>query len=162
VYHVGHGDLEPVGEVARFTPYSVVLSDDRELDPDLVIMATGYLPRFEFLAAELLGADADGKPHLHLHAFPRQYPTLFVVGLVQPDGGLFPIVHWQSVVIATWLRLREADARRAATFWTSVAGAADRPLTQAKVADSTRHWFEVNHVQYLRALQHMLDELGTA
>jgi hypothetical protein len=159
VYHIGHGDLEPVGDVARFTRNSVVLRDDREIEPDLVIMATGYLPRFEFLAPELLAADANGRPHLHLHAFPRQYPTLFVTGLPQPDGGIFPIMHWQSVAFARWLRLRETDPQRAATFWTSIAGASDQRFTQAKVADSTRHWFEVNHVVYLRALQHVLDEL---
>jgi hypothetical protein len=162
VYYVGHGDLEPVGDVARFTRNSVVLRDDREIDPDLVILATGYLPRFEFLAPELLAADAEGRPHLHLHAFPRQHPTLFVTCLVQPDGGILPIAHWQSVAFAKWLRLRETDPQRAATFWTSIAGAPDQRFTQAKVADSTRHWFEVNHVLYLRALQRVLDELEVA
>jgi len=162
VYHVGHGDLQPVGEVARFERYSVVLRDDREIEPDLVIMATGYLPRFEFLTPDLVAADGDGRPHLHLHAFSRQHPTLFVAGLVQPDGGILPMAHWQSVVFARWLRLRATDPARAATFWTSVAGASDQRFTQAKVADSTRHWFEINHVVYLRALQHVLDELEAA
>ena len=162
VYHVGHGDLQPVGEVARFERYSVVLRDDREIEPDLVIMATGYLPRFEFLTPDLVAADGDGRPHLHLHAFSRQHPTLFVAGLVQPDGGILPMAHWQSVVFARWLRLRATDPARAATFWTSVAGGSDQRFTQAKVADSTRHWFEINHVVYLRALQHVLDELEAA
>ncbi len=160
VYHIGHGDLEPVRDVARFTPYSVILDDDRQIDPDLVILATGYLPRFEFLAPDLLSTDPDGRPHLHLHAFARQHPTLFLAGLVQPDGGLLPIAHWQAVVVAQWLRLRDSDPQRAATFWTGIAGARDQRYTQARVADSTRHWFEVNHVVYLRALQHLLDELA--
>ena len=87
---------------------------------------------------------------------------MFVTGLPQPDGGILPIAHWQSVAFARWLRLREADPQRAATFWTSIAGAPDQRFTHAKVADSTRHWFEVNHVVYLRALQHVLDELEVA
>ncbi len=162
VYYVGHGGIEPVPDVARFERNTVVLTDGRIVEPDLVIMATGYLPRFEFLAPELLGSDSDGRPRLHLHAFPRGYPTLFVAGLVQPDAGIFPIVHWQSVVIAKWLRLRGADPRRAASFWSGLAGGSEQRWTQAKVADSTRHWFEVSHIVYLAALQKALTELETA
>jgi cation diffusion facilitator CzcD-associated flavoprotein CzcO len=162
VYHVGHGDIEPVPDVARFTRTSVVLANDEEIEPDLVIMATGYLPRFEFLSPDLVDADGDGRPRLHLHTFSRKHPTLFVTGLVQPDSGLFPIAHWQAVVIAKWLRLRDADPQRAATFWTSIAAAPDRRWTQAHTADSTRHWFETDHVLYLKALQRVLDELESA
>ena len=159
VYHIGHGDIEPVPDVARFDRGSVVLTDDREIEPDQVIMATGYLPRFEFLAPDLVNADTNGRPRLHLHAFSRRHPTLFLVGLAQPDSGLFPIAHWQSVAIAKWLRLRGNDPARAATFWTSIASTSDQRWTQAKTADSTRHWFELDHTLYLKALQRVLDEL---
>ena len=64
------------------------LRDGSRIDPDLVITATGYLPRFEFLEPDLLDIDADGRPDLHLHAFARRHPTLAVVGLVQPDSGV--------------------------------------------------------------------------
>ena len=162
LYHVGHGDIEPVPEIAHFTRNAVVLTDEREIEPDVVIMATGYLPRFEFLSPQLLDADTDGRPRLHLHTFVRSYPTLFLAGLIQGDAGLLPIAHWQSVAIAKWLRLRDADAARAATFWTGIASAPDRPWTQARTTDSTRHWFEVDHTLYLRALQRVLDELESA
>jgi hypothetical protein len=126
------------------------------------VLATGYLPRFEFLSPQLLDADSDGRPRLHLYAFSRRYPTLFLTGLVQGDSGLLPIAHWQAVVIAKWLRLRDADPQRAATFWTSIAGTADRRWTQAKTTDSTRHWFELDHTLYLKALQRVLSELEAA
>jgi cation diffusion facilitator CzcD-associated flavoprotein CzcO len=162
LYHVGHGDIEPVPDVKHFTATSVVLANDEEIEPDLVIMATGYLPRFEFLSPQLLDADRDGRPRLHLYAFARQYPTLFLAGLVQGDGGLLPIAHWQSVVIAKWLRLRDADPQRAATFWTRIADAPDQRWTQAHTADSPRHWFELDHTLYLKALQRVLDDLELA
>jgi hypothetical protein len=94
-----------------------------------------------------------------MHAFARRYPTLAVAGMVQPDSGVFPIVHWQTVAIARWLRLREADPQRAADLWKKVAASPNRRWTGAKVKASTRHWFEINHVLYLRGLQHLLSEL---
>jgi hypothetical protein len=47
-------------------------------------------------------------------------------------------------------------------FWRQAAVAADQQFTGARLKDSTRHWFEINHVDYLRALQHTLDQLAPA
>jgi thioredoxin reductase len=162
VYYVGHGAITPLPDVARFNRHSVELTDGQTIEPDLVVLATGYLPRFEFLAPEVLDADADGRPRLYLHAFPRRHPTLAIAGLLQPDSGMFTLVHWQTVAIARWLRLREAAPDRAAAFWSRVSAEADRRWTKAKVKDSTRHWFEISHTLYLRALQDALDELEPA
>ncbi|HEX6499274.1 MAG TPA: NAD(P)-binding domain-containing protein [Micromonosporaceae bacterium] len=159
VYYVGHGRITPVPDVERFERSKVVFTDGRDADADLVVLATGYLPRFEFLAPDVLAADPSGRPRLHLHVFTRRYPTLAVTGLVQPDSGVFAICHWQAVAIADWLRLRAADPQRAARFWAKVAAAGDQRWTAAKVKDSTRHWFEVSHTVYLRALQDALTEL---
>ncbi len=161
VYYVGHGDITPVPEVERFDRHAVVLTDGREIDPELVVLATGYLPRFDFLAPELLGTDGDGRPRLPLHAFSRTYPTLFVAGLLQPDSGLFTLVHWQTVVMARWLRLRESDPRRAAAFW-ATAFAPGQKLTAGRVMDTSRHWFEVSHVVYLQALQKLITGVEAA
>ncbi len=158
-YFIGHGGISPVGEVARFERDGVELVGGERIDPDLVIFATGYLPRFEFLGADVLDGDRDGRPRLFMHTFPRRYPTLAVTGLVQPDSGVFPIMHWQTVAIARWLRLREADPTRAAAFWRGVSTSPDRSWSQAHVKDSTRHWFEISHTVYLRGLQGVLDEL---
>src|SRR6185437_12057860 len=69
VYHVGHGAITPVPDVARFESHSVELADGRRIDPELVVFATGYLPRFEFLEAKILGDDEGvGRPRLWLNA----------------------------------------------------------------------------------------------
>ena len=161
IFYIGHGGIVPVPDVARFNRASVELTNGETIEPDLVVLATGYLPRFEFLAPDLLGIDEQGRPHLHLHAFAPQHPTLFVAGLVQSDSGVFPIAHWQTVAMARWLRLRESAPDRAASLWSTVV-TGPRTLTSAKVKESTRHWFEIDHVVYLRALQKTLDALESS
>jgi cation diffusion facilitator CzcD-associated flavoprotein CzcO len=160
IYHIGHGRIAPVPEIARFHRTEVELVDGRRIEPELVIFATGYLPSFEFLDPGLLDTDPAGRPTLYLNAFPRRQPTLAVAGLLQPDSGLFPLVHWQCVAIARRLRQRAAAPERAAAFDARVAAEAGRRWHRAKVKESTRHWFEVAHFDYLRALQRTLDELG--
>lgn len=158
VYYLGHGRITPVPDVARFRGGAVELADGATLEPDLVVLATGYLPRFEFLDPELLGIDEAGRPHLWLHAFSR-HPTLAVAGLLQPDAGVLGLVHWQTVAIARWLRLRATDPERAARFWSWLGRHGGKRWHDTRTTDSTRHWFEVSHHRYRRALQRTLDEL---
>jgi hypothetical protein len=162
VYYLGHGRITPVADVARFDGGSVELSDGRRIEPDLVVTATGYLPRFEFLAPELLDSDDEGRPDLHLHAFARRHPTLAVVGLVQADAGLFPVAHWQSVAVARWLRLRATDPARAAVVQRRESTRPLKSWTRRKVVPTSRHWFEVSHTHYLRALDDLLKHLEPA
>jgi hypothetical protein len=56
----------------------------------------------------------------------------------------------------------DAAPERAAAIWARRQGEANPRFTQARVADSSRHWFEIDHVVYLRALQRSLDELEAA
>ncbi|RKR87265.1 flavin-binding monooxygenase-like protein [Micromonospora pisi] len=162
VYYVGHGGISPVPDVARFRGNTVELTDGRTIDPELVVLATGYLPKFEFLDPSLLGGDPAGRPSLYLNAFPRRHPTLAVAGLLQADSGIFPLVHWQTVAIARRLRLQEAAPDRAAAFSARVDAGAGGRWSSAKVKESTRHWFEISHSDYLRELQTVLDDLETA
>ncbi len=159
VYYLGHGSITPLPDVARFTRDTVEFVDGRVVEPELVILATGYLPRFEFLAPDLLNVDTEGRPRLFLHAISPAQPTLAVAGLLQPDSGVFSLMHWQTVLVATWLRLRESAPERAAAFWRRHHRQVSRRFNRAKVKQSTRHWFEVSHIEYLRALDRTLREL---
>ncbi len=162
VYYLGHGSITPVPDVARFNRDSVEFVDGRVVEPDLVVLATGYLPRFEFLAPELLNVDSEGRPRLYLHAFSPAHPTLAVAGLLQPDSGVFSLMHWQAVTMATWLRLRDNAPDKATAYWRKHHHQFGVSYNRAKLKQSTRHWFEVSHVEYLRALQKALTEMETA
>jgi hypothetical protein len=103
--------------------------------------------------------DAEGRPRLYLHTFSPSHPTLAIAGLLQPDSGLFSLVHWQSVMVARWLQLRESAPERANAFWHRRSSDLSNRFNQAKVKQSTRHWFEVSHVDYLRAVDKTLREM---
>lgn len=159
VYYLGHGRVTSVPDVVRFHPDSVELADGRQVDPELVVFATGYLPRFEFLDSKILGDDGmTGRPLLWLNAFVPNHPTLAVAGLVQPDSGIFPLSHWQSVLFARLLRLRETRPSKAAAFAATVTARAGERYA-GPVKQSSRHWFEVGHADYLRVLQRALHDL---
>ena len=161
-HYLRHDLITPVAGVVRLDGPRVELADGATVEPDLVVAATGYQPRFEFLAPELLDVDASGRPDLHLHAFARRHPTLAVIGLLESDSGLFPLAHWQSVAVARWLRLRRTDPVRALAVQQKESVRPVKTWARLGMVPSPRHWFEVGHVTYLRAVEELLTELEPA
>ena len=162
LHYLGHGRIIPKPDIAKFTPDRVVFTDGSAVNPELVVFATGYQPRFEFIDSIHLNTDVEGRPRLHLHVFTPKHQRLFVAGLIQPDSGLFPLVHWQTVAIAEWLRLLTDAPEKAREYWPQVSIGAERSWSQAKTVDSPRHWFEVGHRKYLKALERTINQLAAA
>lgn len=160
VYHLGHGSITPKPDVERFDGDRVVFTDGSAEQVDLVVYATGYLVRFDFLDREHLNW-RDGRPHLYQQIFTPRHASLAVAGLVQTDSGQFAVAHWQAVAIAELLRSRPEAAR-------DFLARADRRLDDrrwtggTRYANSTRHWFEVAHQHYLHGLERTITELRTA
>lgn len=164
VYYVGHGDITPVDDIARFEPDGVVFTDGRRADVDLVVFCTGYLATFPFLpdAERHLGWQGD-HPALGLQVFTPHHRTLFVSGLIQPDSWQWTIAHWQGMLIARFLRCSTERPAAADAFFRRVAADTARRFSAgAQYKDSSRHYYEIAHQDYLAALQAALDELDGA
>ena len=163
VYYVGHGDITPKPDVDHFDAAGVVFEDGSRADVDLVIFATGYLAVFPFLADPAALDNADGRPRLGLQMASPEYRNVWVSGLIQPDSGQWTIAHWQGRAIASFLALLERDPQRAEQAHRNVLSERDRVYSGgAEYKDSTRHYYEIAHQDYLQALQQFLDTTSPA
>ena len=167
-YYVGQGDITPVPDVGRFDGDTVTLVDGTEIAPDLVIFATGYLAEFPFLDPGVLSLQ-DGRPHLALNVVPASTDTLVVAGLYQPDSGVFTIGHWQGVLASELLDVATTDPRATDVVRRDVIdplmhATSASPLLSGGVqfAASTRHFYEVGHQDYLRALDRTIGDVRAA
>ena len=153
VYYVGHGDIKPKPDIQRFDGASVHFDDGTSAEVDTVVFCTGYLAKFPFLDDSLLNLDGD-HPVLARQIFTPASPTLLVSGLIQPDSGQWTIAHWQAMVIATYAALRAADHTAAQHFYDDVIAETGVRFTGgADYKDSTRHYYEIAHQEYLQALE---------
>ena len=159
LYHVGHGAITPRPDIDRFAGEEVVFTDGSRVAADLVVFATGYRIRFPFLPEGLLPGGE--RPRLLRNVLHPERPDLAVIGLIQPDSGQFALVHWQSVLLASFLTLDERDPAAARAYLRAAARHLD-DRSQAGIAliDSTRHHVEVEHADYARALERDLGDLA--
>jgi hypothetical protein len=75
---------------------------------------------------------------------------------------VLPLAHWQSVAVARWLRLRLDDPERATAVQQKESARPVRAWARRQVVPTRRHWFEVDHVAYLRAVESLLREMEPA
>ena len=152
LYHVGHGAITPKPDIDHLDGDEVVFTDGSRVAADLVLFATGYLIRFPFLPEGLI--PGGGRPRLYRNIFHPDRDDLFVVGLIQPDSGQFCLVHWQAVLVAAYLELRRRDPAAAAAYLGAARDHLDeRSQGGIDLIDSTRHYVEVEHADYVRALE---------
>ncbi|HYN75039.1 MAG TPA: NAD(P)-binding domain-containing protein [Candidatus Limnocylindria bacterium] len=160
VYYVGQGDISPRPDIARFEGRTAVFADDTRAEVDLVLLCTGYLVDFGFLDAHAHLNWRDTHPHLFQHIFTPAHDTLAVSGLIQPDSGQWCLAHWQAVTIATFARARRDRPEAAAAFFARVGEHADARFTGGTTyKESSRHYYEVQHQDYLASLEHTINEL---
>ena len=83
------GRVEIVGAVEGFDGDRVLLAGGEAIDPDAVIVATGWQRALEPLVGHLGVLAGHGRPTVHGAETPPQAPGLYFTGFVNPVSGMF-------------------------------------------------------------------------
>ncbi len=156
LYHVAHGDIIPKPNVRELCGDEVLFDDGSRAALDLIIYATGFRIRFPFIDEQHLNWQRNG-PRLFMHCFHPSYDNLFIVGMLQPDSGLFWLMDMQAQVIARFLQAQTLDPLAAAEFRRLKAGSQPNITGGVKHVSSGRHFLEIAHFDYKRALLKLRD-----
>ena len=111
------GRVEPVAGLVSFDGDDVVLSDGSRLDPDVVLLATGFTQGLEPLIGHLGLLDGKGHPVERAGATARGARGLWFNGFTNPISGMLREIAIDSRKIALAMaltkrrRLRELTAR---------------------------------------------------
>lgn len=135
---IRHGRIHPRRGIARLDGESVVFTDGKSENYDVIIWATGYRTSFPFFDRGFIDwRDAIRLP-LYLKMMPADIPNLYFIGLFQPIGCIWNLADHQAHIAALQIagRLaRPADLQRriahemGARHWRFE----DRPRHQAEV-----------------------------
>ncbi|WP_199523258.1 NAD(P)/FAD-dependent oxidoreductase [Kitasatospora sp. MBT66] len=162
LYHLGHGDIGAKPDIAELRGERVKFSDGSEEAYDVIVYATGYrMTEFPFIDRKYLNWNGR-TPQLHLSAFHPEYDNLFVIGYFQTSTGNWPIMDYQSQLMARYLHLLRTDPRRASWFKQAKA----TPMAGAELNggiqyyDSERHWLQVEHFSYRAMLRKLVRRMN--
>jgi hypothetical protein len=159
LYAVGHGHVQVRPAIERLAGNKVRFVDGREDDVDVILCATGYQTTFPFLDPSLI-LQEDGTPRLFLNVFHPEHDRLFVAGLIQPNGAIWPLVDWQAKLMAAFIRANSTDPARADWFRKLKAKGHHELAGSIPYDRSPRHRLEVEFFQYRRTLKQLLRKFG--
>lgn len=152
LYFVGHGRIKTKPEVVKLEGNQVRFADGSTQQIDVIVYATGYRITIPFIDAVHLNWH-HGKPDLYLNVFHPRYDNLFLAGLIQPDSGIWGLVHYQAQLIAKFLTAQR-DNRRLADRFRRLKSRPSRDLGHGiQYLDTPRHLLEVEHYSYRKKLQ---------
>lgn len=120
LHALAHGDLAVKPDVRELRGRRVAFADGSEEEPDLILLATGYVPAIPFLAPGIYRPG--DRSELYLNVFHRRLPELFVIGLFENDGAAFPLIDRQCELVAKLVRARRERPAAAAAFARRMAG----------------------------------------
>jgi hypothetical protein len=151
LHHLAHGDVVAKPDVAELRGRSVRFTDGSEIEPDIILWATGYRPTIPCLEAGGIVLSESGA-NLFLNIFAREHPGLYVIGFFETAGAAYPIVSKQSALLAAVLSAAEHPESRGTKAF-EAARAKPRALTGGmRYVSSPRHAFYVQFEDYLKEL----------
>lgn len=117
LHHLGHGDIQPRGDIRQVEGNQVTFADGSQGEYDLILMATGYQLNYPFIARdELNWPQRAGAPQLYLNVFHPEHDDLFMMGMVEASGLGWQGRDEQAELVALYIRQLKAGSPAAEAF----------------------------------------------
>ena len=150
LHHLAHGDIAAKPDIAELRGKRVRFTDGSEIEPDVILWATGYRPSIPCLEAGGVHLGESGE-NFYLNMFPRRYPTLYVLGFFATAGAAYPILSKQTALLAAVLTAQGKKSNAVRAF--EEMRAKPLPLNGGmRYLKSPRHAFYVQFESYLKEL----------
>ncbi len=157
IYHLGHGDIDVRPNVERFDGSTVHFTDGSSDEYDLIVMATGYKLTFPFIDRKHLNWHGGKAPDLYLNIFHPEYDDLFVMGLIESDGGGWQIRDWQGEAVARFIKAQRDDPAKAERFRKQKRGPGPDTTGGVDYSKFDRMAYYVRNAVYRERMQELLD-----
>ncbi|MCC2616178.1 NAD(P)-binding domain-containing protein [Aestuariibacter halophilus] len=108
LHHMGHGDIQPRGDIQSVDGKTVTFSDGSQADYDLILQATGYKLDFPFIDKQTLNW-GEHAPDLYLNIFHPHHDNLFVMGMIEATGLGWQGRADQAELVALYLKAQQQN-----------------------------------------------------
>ncbi|MCC6412578.1 MAG: NAD(P)-binding domain-containing protein [Saprospiraceae bacterium] len=142
-----HGKVFSKPGISHVEGQTVHFADGSSADYDVIVAATGYKVAFPFFSHEFINWEDAGSVPLYQRVFHPEHASLFFIGLVQPQGCVWPLSEAQSRLVARLLTGQVALP----SDWKKQAYEEAKNIEKLFLKQ-IRHAFEVHYYPYLRKL----------
>ncbi|KTC84499.1 flavin-containing monooxygenase [Legionella brunensis] len=147
LYFIRHGKVLPRRGIEYFEGNTVHFVDGSSDDFDVVIYATGYQTSFPFFDKNLIEYSTATDIPLYRKMMHPEFDNLYFIGLVQPQGCIWPLADYQAKIAA---KIIAGTLKRP----TNLAHKIEKELKRSRshYKGTIRHALEVDYQSFRRQL----------
>lgn len=153
LYKIKHGKVQPRRGITAVNNQTITFADGSSDTFDVIVAATGYKISFPFFDKTFINYEDSEQVPLFLRIFHPEHPTLLFIGLVQPQGAVWPLSDRQAQLAARYINgsytLPNNLAARAQ---------ADADAIASRYLNRPRHTIEVGFQAYASVLDKEINE----
>ena len=157
LYKLRHGKVLPRKGIDKIEGRKVTFSNGVSEEYDTIVAATGYKISFPFLDKKLVNFEEADQVPLYLRIFHPNIKNLFFIGLVQPQGCVWPLSDAQAKLVANLIAGRWQLPKNMASLAKNEAVQNAKEFLPAK-----RHSVEVHFFPYLKQLLKLIPKNAPA
>ena len=148
LYKIRHGKVLPRRGIKAIEGKIVTFSDGLREEYDTIVAATGYKIALPFFDRDFICYEEADRIPLYLRMFHPQHPSLAFIGLVQPQGAVWPLSDYQAKLAANYVAGRWKLPE-------NIAGLAEREaeMIEKEFLKGKRHSVEVHFQPFLLRLK---------
>lgn len=150
---IRHGKVHPRQGIKEISGQTVFFDDGSSTQYDVIIAATGYKISFPFFDSAFIDWENATNIPLYLRMFHPQHPRLIFIGLVQPQGCIWPLSEIQARLAGQLI----TDKIQLPANWHEQAYLEGKYLAQQFIPHP-RHAIEVHYWPYLKKLYRILQQ----
>lgn len=144
---IRHGKVHPRPAIQNISGQRVCFVDGSAAHYDVLIAATGYKISFPFFDRDFLNWENATQIPLFLRIFHPEHSSLFFIGLIQPQGCIWPLTEIQTRLIGQLL----TNKIQLPPNWRELALSEGKNWERQFIA-RPRHSIEVHYQPYLKQL----------
>lgn len=148
LYKIRHGKVHPKRGIEQVSGQRVRFTTGESAEYDTIVAATGYRIALPFFDSDFISYEEADRVPLWLRMFHPEHPSLIFIGLLQPQGAIWPLSDAQAQLAANYIvgnyDLPADLARRAE---------ADSDHIEQEFSQAKRHTIEVHFHPFLRRVQ---------
>lgn len=148
LYKIRHGNVIPKKGIQDIEGNTVSFQDGSQEDFDVIIAATGYKIALPFFAKQFINYEDAERIELYHRMFHAEHQNLIFIGLVQPQGAVWPLSDLQSKLAGNYIMGRYQLPKNVAELAKKEADQITKDFTAAK-----RHAVEVHYHPFVRRLK---------
>ncbi|MDX1667105.1 MAG: NAD(P)-binding domain-containing protein [Saprospiraceae bacterium] len=100
LYRIRHGRVHPRKGIRKIEGREVYFEGGEVETFDSIVMATGYKISFPFFDKDFINYEEADRITLYLRMIHPEHPSLFLIGLLQPQGCIWPLSDLQAKLVA--------------------------------------------------------------